>query len=114
MHRHRIAPANELAEGQTLKFEFEREGISREGFIARYQGQLVAYENVCRHLPLTLDYGDNRFFTRNGQHFVCQNHGALFDPGSGLCTRGPCEGASLKPLKIEEQENTIWFLDEDL
>ena len=26
-------------------------------------GKLFAYENTCRHIPISLDYGDNRFFT---------------------------------------------------
>ena len=51
--RQRLIAAADLAEGQTVKFEFTREGIDRDGFVARFQGKFVAYENVCRHLPLS-------------------------------------------------------------
>ena len=107
--RQRLIAAKDLADCQTVKFEFTREGISRDGFLARYQGKLVAYENVCRHLPLSLDYGDNRFFAKDGRHFVCQNHGAIFQPLTGLCVRGPCQGASLKPLAIEVVSGEVWL-----
>ncbi|HVY68943.1 MAG TPA: Rieske 2Fe-2S domain-containing protein, partial [Verrucomicrobiae bacterium] len=92
-------------------FEFLREGRPVEGFVARFQGRLVAYENVCRHLSVTLDYDDNRFFTTDGRHFVCQTHGAIYEPASGLCVRGPCEGASLKSLRVEVRGHDLWLLE---
>jgi nitrite reductase/ring-hydroxylating ferredoxin subunit len=109
----KIADLSALADGQTATFEFQREGISREGFVANVNGRLVAYENRCRHLPLTLDYGDNRFFTEDGRHFVCQNHGAVFEPSTGLCIRGPCEGLSLFPLKIEVTDGAVWLVEDE-
>ncbi|MHB8522549.1 MAG: Rieske (2Fe-2S) protein [Limisphaerales bacterium] len=112
MNKVRVASADELTEGRTAKFEFVREGSTRNGFVARFRGRWVAYENLCRHLPLTLDYGDNRFFAPDGKHFVCQNHGAVFEPLTGLCVRGPCLGASLKPLQIEVVEGEIWLVNE--
>ena len=99
-----------LRERQTFRFTFEEEGIQREGFLAWQEGNVVAYENLCRHLPLSLDYGDGRFFTPDGRHFICQTHGALYEPGSGLCVAGPCEGASLKRLAVEVRGESIWFL----
>ncbi len=96
----RIAPARSLKPGKALKFEFTRGGIRREGFVVRFKGKLAAYENVCRHIPVALDSGDGDFFTRDGKHLICAAHGALYEPLSGLCLRGPCEGASLKPLPV--------------
>jgi len=108
----KIAKASELAEGQTIKFDFVRDGKNKHGFVARFHGKLVAYENVCRHIPLPLDYADNRFFSRDAKHFVCQTHGAIYEPLSGLCIQGPCEGESLKPLKIEVRQEEIFLLAE--
>ena len=99
----------DLDEGQALKFAFEREGVAREGFVARFRGKVVAYENVCRHLPLSLDYDDGRFFSGDGRHFACQTHGAIYEPLTGVCVRGPCEGARLKALKIRLTEGAIWL-----
>jgi nitrite reductase/ring-hydroxylating ferredoxin subunit len=112
VQRIRIANVSDLAEGQTIKFDFQGDGKNRHGFVARFEGNVVAYENVCRHIPISLDYGDNRFFSRDGTHLVCQNHGALYEPMSGLCVQGPCEGESLKALKIEVCKEEIWLLTE--
>ena len=56
MDRTKIACQEEVMEGQTRKFKFARNGRPAEGFLARFQGRLVAYENVCRHLPVNLDF----------------------------------------------------------
>jgi nitrite reductase/ring-hydroxylating ferredoxin subunit len=109
VRRIRIASASSVSEGSTQKFQFVRDGKTVAGFIARVQGRLVAYENVCRHLPVSLDYDDNRFFTEDGAHFICQTHGAIYEPARGLCVRGPCAGAKLKPLPIRVSKGQIWL-----
>jgi nitrite reductase/ring-hydroxylating ferredoxin subunit len=106
----KIARAADIAEGGTLKFPFTCGGRPAEGFLARYQGQLVAYENQCRHLPLHLDFESGRFFTSEGDYFICQTHNAIYEPLTGLCVRGPCEGQSLKALKIEIIKGEVWLL----
>jgi nitrite reductase/ring-hydroxylating ferredoxin subunit len=113
MHGRRIAATTDLIEGTTLKFRFLREGLDREGFLARFQGTIVAYENLCRHLPLPLDYDDDRFFATDGRHFVCQTHGAIYEPLTGLCVRGPCAGSSLKSLPIQVRADSVWLLIEE-
>ncbi|MDB6027878.1 MAG: Rieske (2Fe-2S) domain protein [Verrucomicrobiales bacterium] len=107
----KIVGESEVAEGKSVKFRFERKGKYVDGFVARFQGELVAFENKCRHLPLSLDYGDNQFFSRDGKHLICQTHGAIYEPISGLCVRGPCDGESLKPIKIEIRNGAIWLAD---
>lgn len=105
----KIARLDEVAEGQTVKFDFLRDGRQMEGFLTRFQGELVAYENRCRHLPLSLDFHDGRFFSRDGKHFICHNHNALYEPLTGLCVQGPCEGESLKRIKIELVDGEVWM-----
>ena len=107
----RITSLSELREKKAIKFSYRQEGISREGFVALFEGRVVAYENVCRHVPITLDYGDVRFFNGEESHFVCQTHGATYEPLSGRCVAGPCVGASLKPLAVELRGEEIWFQD---
>jgi len=107
----KIARAEDVAEGKTVKFSLPRAGARPiDGFLARFQGRLVAYENRCRHLPVSLDFHDGRFFSQDGQHFVCQNHNATYEPLTGLCIMGPCEGQSLKALKIEVVEGDVWLV----
>jgi nitrite reductase/ring-hydroxylating ferredoxin subunit len=100
--RQRVIASRELREGATATFQFERGGVKHEGFVARFQGKVVAYENVCRHLPIALDAGDGQFFDPERKHFFCQSHGAIYEPLTGLCVRGPCEGAKLKPVTVRE------------
>jgi nitrite reductase/ring-hydroxylating ferredoxin subunit len=107
--RQKIGTLSELTEGAALKFEFTRKGKPIEGFVARFKGELVAYENRCRHLPLSLDYDDGRFFSRDGKNFICQNHNAIYEPLTGLCIQGPCAGESLKLLKIEIIKDEVWI-----
>lgn len=108
-----IATLEDLRRRQSLKFKFRREGISRDGFAALFEGQVIVYENICRHLPLSIDYGDNRFFTGDGKEIICTTHGAIYDPLTGLCTGGPCKGASLFKIPFELREEMVWIDTEE-
>ncbi len=108
-----IARLDELRRRQSVKFKFRRDGISRHGFAALFDGQVIVYENVCRHLPISIDYADNRFFTGDGRHIICQTHGALYEPLTGLCMQGPCEGASLFKIPFELRDGAVWIDSED-
>jgi len=107
--RIRVADSAEAHPGRTVAFEFEVAGRLRAGFAACHEGRWVAYENECRHIPLTLDYGDQRFFTADEKFFICQTHSALYDPFTGLCVRGPCEGDRLKPLRVDAEADGLWL-----
>src|SRR5437870_1968857 len=108
-----IARVEDLRRQQSIKFKFRRDGIRRDGFAALFQEQIIVYENLCRHLPVSIDYGDNRFFTGDGKNIICQTHGAIYDPSSGLCTQEPCEGASLFKIPFELKDGQIWIDSEE-
>lgn len=110
MKRIHLINTTDLEEGGCRAFEFERDGQSIKGFLARHQGRWVAYENRCQHLAIPLDMGDERFFSRDGRHFICQTHAALYEPLTGLCVRGPCAGGRLEALKIEASEGAVWLI----
>jgi nitrite reductase/ring-hydroxylating ferredoxin subunit len=57
-----VAEESEILEGEAHSFRFVRKGRYVGGFIIRYRGALFAYENKCRHIPISLDYDDARFF----------------------------------------------------
>ncbi|MGI8906763.1 MAG: Rieske (2Fe-2S) protein [Candidatus Sumerlaeaceae bacterium] len=85
-----------ISEGESAAFAYRDEyGLIAEGFVFRRNGVLHAYRNQCRHRPLTLDYGDGELFTEDRRYLLCRNHGALYEPETGLCIAGPCTGASL-------------------
>jgi len=102
-----VAPLSDLKEGRTVKFTFRKGGVERGGFAFRRGGRFHAYVNQCRHWAVGLDFDDNRFFTPDGRFLICVNHGALYDPSSGKCVSGPCEGASLSPLKTRVRRGVL-------
>ncbi|MBZ0345038.1 Rieske 2Fe-2S domain-containing protein [Acinetobacter baumannii] len=68
-----------------------------------------AYENVCPHFSVQLDYKPGVFNTYQNKHIMCAHHSAMFDIVTGKCIEGPCRGHSLIPIEIEIQENKIFF-----
>lgn len=61
------------------------------------------YADYCPHQGLALPWRTDAYFSANGLHIACSAHGALFDPASGLCIAGPCEGEALirYPIQID-------------
>lgn len=78
-----------------------------EGFVVRANGRYFAYQNLCQHLPVTLDLQDGKFFSHDKKALQCHMHGALYDPQTGKCFAGPCEGESLIPLNLIEEEERL-------
>lgn len=91
-----------------MRFIYRVDGIAHEGFAANVGGRYVAYENLCKHIPVPLDYDDNQFFTPDGKHFICSTHGAVYNPLNGVCLAGPCAGARLNKIFAMEQNGDIW------
>ena len=80
-----------------------------EGFALRTSGGAVrAYLNVCPHRAQPVDLGDGRLFLPSGE-IECSAHGARFDPESGDCTGGPCDGRGLTALAVEERDGALWM-----
>jgi nitrite reductase/ring-hydroxylating ferredoxin subunit len=75
-------------------------------FVCRFGKEYHAYVNECPHNHTRLDWEKNNFYEPNYlKTLMCGKHGAQFDPETGICTSGPCEGAQL--------EKIICFVDED-
>jgi len=109
----RLASVEELRQKKTILFKFHRDGIQYDGFLAWYNGEVLAYENRCRHIPISLDYGDGRFFTPDGQFFICQTHGATYEPLTGKCIAGPCPGSFLTKVPIEVSNGEILLVEQE-
>jgi len=91
-----------------VRFTVKLDGIARDAFAVRYRGRLYAYLNTCRHQLLNLDFGDAHFFDDAFNALVCCHHGARYLPESGECVGGPCRGARLTPLALEERDGGLW------
>jgi nitrite reductase/ring-hydroxylating ferredoxin subunit len=101
-----VARAEEIAPGQSRKFMLPIGGVDEECFVVNFGGELHAYVNRCRHIPIAMDWVDNHFFEESGRYLICQTHGALFEPKTGECLAGPA-GACGKflfrvPLEVEK------------
>ena len=59
-------------------------------------GAYAVFVNRCPHRQLPLDSGGRVFFTADRQWLVCANHGAKFEPHTGVCVGGPCVGKRLQ------------------
>jgi nitrite reductase/ring-hydroxylating ferredoxin subunit len=96
-----VAKASQLGELQTAKFRFRENGDDKEGFVIRAGGKVLAYRNECRHIPMTMDWVENRFLSRDRCYIQCATHGALYEIDSGLCVEGPPAGERLRRLAAE-------------
>jgi nitrite reductase/ring-hydroxylating ferredoxin subunit len=105
----RVLPdASTLREGDGIRFTITLDGVSRDAFAIRWRGQAYAYVNSCRHQSLPLDFDDAHFLADDGSAIVCVHHGAEYRPDTGQCTEGPCEGARLTALALEQRGKELW------
>lgn len=95
------------ADPATADFSVKIKGKIIKGFVVRKGTGFYAYQNLCKHLPVTLDLNDNSFFNHDKTLLQCQMHGALYEMDTGFCVGGPCEGAKLRPLPLQETENQL-------
>jgi nitrite reductase/ring-hydroxylating ferredoxin subunit len=107
-----VPEAASLRDGATTKFRFKEGDLEREGFVIRQGEKLHAWRNECRHIPMTMDWVENRFLNREGKHIQCATHGALYEIGTGRCIWGPPLGESLRGFELEETEGTIFVVIE--
>jgi nitrite reductase/ring-hydroxylating ferredoxin subunit len=103
-----VARVGELEHGRTKKFLLKCGGNTVEAFLVSYGGAHYAYLNRCKHISLSLDWVDNRFFTEDNRYLICANHGATYEPASGECVWGPCLGAFLHSVPLEVAQGKIF------
>lgn len=95
-----IARVADVPPGSSRRFELECDGRPVPGFVVNVGGRLHAWVNRCRHVPMELDWVENRFFTDDGRWIQCATHGALYEPESGECVAGPPCGRRLVRIPI--------------
>jgi nitrite reductase/ring-hydroxylating ferredoxin subunit len=106
-----ICPSAALADSSRgVRFEVEYFGAPAPAFAIRYGGVVHAYLNRCAHVAMELDWQEGVFFDSAGRDLLCSTHGATYEARSGRCLGGPCNGASLVKLKVEEREGGVYFM----
>jgi nitrite reductase/ring-hydroxylating ferredoxin subunit len=107
-----ICASADLAEGGTgVRFHWAAAGGEGKGFAVRHGGTARAFVNRCPHLGVELDWQPGEFFEESGLYLICSTHGATFEPASGLCVAGPCRGARLQAIDVEEREGRLFIHD---
>lgn len=106
-----IGASSDLQErGPAIRFEIDDGGEPAPAFAIRFEGVVYAYFNRCAHVSLELDFLPGRLFDTSGRYLICANHGALYEPDSGRCTGGPCNGRGLQPVAVTERNGRIELL----
>ena len=110
----RIAGVDEVPADDSFLFTVREVdgGDEQEAILVELSdGSIAGWLNYCMHwTDVTLDSGDGA--VRNGE-LVCRKHAATFEPDSGVCTHGPCEGAKLDPVDVETRDDAVYLSDPD-
>jgi nitrite reductase/ring-hydroxylating ferredoxin subunit len=102
-----VGRAADLEEGGlALRFQCAQ---GEPAFVVRFRGRIHAWVNRCPHQGTELDWAPGEVFSADRQHLVCASHDAHFEPDSGRCVRGPCRGAALQALVLEERDGELSY-----
>jgi nitrite reductase/ring-hydroxylating ferredoxin subunit len=96
--------------GMGVRFEVDYGGARTPAFVVRHEGRVYGFLNRCAHVAMELDWNEGRFFDFEGRDLICSTHGAVYAASSGRCLGGPCGGAPLVRLAVEEREGRIYYL----
>ena len=108
-----ICTSTTLESGSTgFNFQVKQGDALSPAFVIRYNDKVFAYLNQCAHLSLELDWEQGEFFDTSGDYIICSNHGAMFEPDTGECVNGPCFGAFLIQLAVEEADGKVILTEE--
>ncbi|MGE3866746.1 MAG: Rieske (2Fe-2S) protein [Hyphomonadaceae bacterium] len=69
--------------------------------VARQDGEVRAYENLCPHIRAPLETYDGEVRIVEKKYIMCAVHSACFRILDGSCLTGPALGQSLKAFPIE-------------
>ncbi|HYP66923.1 MAG TPA: Rieske 2Fe-2S domain-containing protein [Thiobacillaceae bacterium] len=105
-----ICSSAELEDGgRGVRFEVDWGGRKTPAFVVRYQGKPRAYLNRCGHVGVELDWHEGAFFDADGVYLICSTHGALYDPATGHCVAGRCNGNGLVSLDVVEENQQVYL-----
>ena len=108
-----LCASEDISEGgHSFRFNIAKDGTVSPAFVIRHHQGLKAYINRCAHLMLELDWEPGEVFDLDGEYLICANHGALYEPETGACAGGPCNGVGLEPLIVVETESKVYLDDQ--
>ena len=106
---HLICSATDLVDGgRGVRFE----AGGQPAFVVRHEGRCRAFFNRCAHVPTELDWQSGEFFDSSRLYLICATHGALYDPVSGECLGGRCNGKGLEAVQVIERDGQVFWMRE--
>lgn len=97
--------------GMGVRFDLSDGREALPAFVIRYRGTVYAYLNRCQHLAIELDWSPGEFFDLTRTQLICATHGAIYDPESGRCVSGPCQGRTLERVAVAEENGAVKLVD---
>ncbi len=94
--------------GRGVRFELRRGEVVEPAFAVRWRGEVRAYLNRCGHVPVEMDWQPGEFFDASRLYLICATHGALYDPASGACLGGRCDGRGLVAVPAVERDGNVY------
>ena len=92
----RLCALSELEENVGRSFR----SPAGEVILVLRDAQIYAWQNICPHLGINLEFNPDEFMDCEQHYLLCSNHGALFQVEDGRCVAGPCQGESLLSVPI--------------
>lgn len=97
----------------SITFEVMEWGKLTPAFAVRFDNQAQAFLNRCAHVPAEMDWQPGEFWDQDKRFIICSVHGALYEPQDGTCVAGPCPGAKLVAIPLQEKDGQLhWLPDE--
>lgn len=78
-------------------------------FAVRQGQQVFVYRNSCPHTGMPLNWQPDQFFDVQGEYIQCATHAAIFQPHTGLCVAGPCNGESLDAIDCAIRDGVVYI-----
>ncbi len=97
----------DIADPGSRGFVIKRGDWPMHGFVVRQNDAVFAYLNVCPHAGRMLNWGPDRFLTRDQLMIMCSAHGAVFEISTGLCVAGPCMGDRLSGIETRIENGQV-------
>jgi len=100
-----------LEELETKSFKVKINRKTTDIFLVKKEGEVYGYQNECPHARSPLEWTPDEFLDNKKQSIQCTFHGALFRIETGECVSGPCNGASLKQIELQLEDDNIYIAD---
>lgn len=98
-------PLNQLEHvGDVVLFPVLKKKRQLTAFATRHADGIAVYLNSCPHFSSPLA---EKTVLDDAGMVRCEVHGATFDPTTGACKTGPCQGQFLRALTFESTNTHI-------